>query len=174
MGAVSAFTWIASVLLQNAFLSDFQHAPGVNLLFLPSGVRLIAIMIGGIWAAVGICFGSLALVGSEFHNVGTLQTAAVAAGSGMFPYVALRASLKVLGIGGNLAGLSARHLPFIALSVALGSSLLHNLLFSLFGLSLGHSFGEHVLAMAAGDFTGILAAVVIVFLFLHFFRRQQR
>jgi hypothetical protein len=62
-------------------------------------------------------------------------------------------------------------LPVISLGVAVGSSLLHNLLFSLLGLEPWSGFTHHAFAMAAGDFLGILLAVVVAFLILRSFRR---
>ena len=64
------------------------------------------------------------------------------------------------------------HVDVVGLGVAVGSSLLHNLLFSMLGLNTWQAFPGNVLAMATGDFVGSLLAVVIVFLILRIYRRQ--
>jgi hypothetical protein len=96
---------------------------------------------------------------------------AIAACSGFCPYLALRVSLRATGVDAGLTQLSAGLLPVISLGVAVGSSLQHNLLFSLLGLEQWSGFTDHVLAMATGDFLGILLAVVVVFLILRTSRK---
>lgn len=169
--ACSAVTWIGAFMIHERFLSVFKHAPGIDLVFFPSGFRLIAIMVGGIWAAVGVSLGSLFLAGPEFQTMQPGIIVAIAACSGLCPYLALRASLRVTGVDTGLTQLSAGRLPVISLGVALGSSLLHNLLFSILGIQPWSGFTDHVLAMATGDFLGILLAVVAAFLILRSSRK---
>ncbi len=169
---LSALVCVGSYLLDGHFLKLLPHTPGIDLVFIPSGMRLIVIMIGGIWAALGVCVGSLFLVGSVFQTAQLLVVLSVAAGSGLFPYAALRASLWATGVDKSLAELSAIKLPLISLGVAVGSSILHNVLFSALGLKPWQDLAENSLAMAAGDFIGILLAVVIVFVILRLIRRS--
>jgi hypothetical protein len=168
----SALVWVGSYLLDGHFLHFLQHTPGIDLVFIPSGVRLIVIMIGGIWAALGVCVGSLFLVGPEFQTAQQWVVLSVAVGSGLFPYAALRASLWATRVDEKLANLSAIKLPLISLGVAVGSSILHNFLFSALGLKPWQDLAENSLAMAAGDFIGILLAVAIVFVILRLIRRS--
>ena len=167
----SALAWIGAFMIHSHFLPFVSHSPGIDLVFIPSGVRLIAIMIGGIWAAVGVSLGSLFLTGSEVQTMQAGTILAIAACSGFCPYLALRVSLRATGVDAGLTQLSAGLLPVISLGVALGSSLQHNLLFSLLGLEQWSGFTDHVLAMATGDFLGILLAVVVVFLILRTSRK---
>jgi hypothetical protein len=173
IAALSGAVWVISVVAHNHFLGFLAHAPGIDMLFLPSGMRLIALMIGGGWAAAGISAGSLLLTGAEFHTMNAGVILAIAACGGFCPYAALRLSMRLVGVEPGLANLQAGHLPFIGLGVAVGSSILHNLLFSAMGLEPWRSFGDHLLAMTAGDFLGIMLAVVIVFVFLRLVRRPR-
>ena len=168
----SALAWVGSYLLDGHFLQFLQHTPGIDLVFIPSGVRLIVIMIGGIWAAIGVCVGSLFLVGPEFQTAQTWVVLSVAIGSGLFPYAALRASLWATGVDEKLANLSAIKLPLISLGVAVGSSLLHNVLFSALGLKPWQDLTENGLAMVTGDFVGILLAMLLAFVILRLYRRS--
>ena len=170
---LSALVWVGSYLLDGHFLQFPWHTPGIDIVFIPSGVRLIAIMIGGVWAALGVCVGSLFLVGSVFQTAQPWVILSVAAGSGLFPYAALRASLWATSVDKSLAELSAIKLPLISLGVAVGSSILHNVLFSALGLKPWQDLAENSLAMVAGDFIGILLAVVIVFVILRLIRRSS-
>jgi len=145
--------------------------PGIDVLFIPSGVRILVIMVGGIWAAAGVCLGSLFLAGPEFNTGHLWVVLAIAAGSGLYPYAALRISLLMTAVDKDLGNLSAARLPLISLGVAAGSSVLHNVAFSLLGISPWADFGENLLAMATGDFVGILVAVLIVFVFLRYCKK---
>ncbi len=53
--AFSALAWFGSYRLNSHFLEFSEHTPGIDFVFIPSGVRLLVIMIGGIWAALGVC-----------------------------------------------------------------------------------------------------------------------
>lgn len=169
--AASAVAWVASFLLHNHFLAFLNHAPGIDLVFAPSGVRMLFLLIGGAWAAVGICLGSLFLAGPEFQTAQWGIILAIALCSGLCPYVALRASLRLTGVNANLAALTPARLPVISLGVAAGSALLHNLLFAALGVSAWAAFWPNSFAMAAGDFLGILIAMILVFLGLRLLRR---
>ena len=92
--------------------------------------------------------------------------------SGFAPYIALRATLNVLGVRDDLGNLRPAHLPLISLGGAAGSSLLHNLAFCALGLQPWRSFGTHFVALTMGDFAGIFLAVVVVFAVLRFYRKQ--
>lgn len=170
---LSAAAWAGSFTLHERFLPFLAHAPGIDLVFVPSGVRLIAILIGGIWAVAGICLGSLFLAGPEFQTLQPAMILAIAACSGLCPYVALRVALRATSVDAGLGNLTPGRLPLISLGVALGSAVLHNLLFRVLGLEPWSLFADHVLAMAAGDFLGILLAVIVAFLILRSFRRPQ-
>lgn len=170
---LSGIAWVGSFAIHSRFLHFLEHAPGIDHAFIPSGVRMIAILIGGIWAVLGICLGSLFLTGAEFQTAQNGIILAVAACSGLCPYIALRLSLRVTGVQSSLGNLTPLRLPLISLGVALGSAVLHNLLFSALGLEPWSDFVDHAVAMTTGDFVGILLAVVIAFLILRATRRTQ-
>jgi len=171
IAVLSGAAWMASFVAHNLFMPFLTHAPGIDLVFIPSGVRLIAIMIGGIWAVVGVCIGAIILTGPELHTLHPGVILAVSACAGLCPYLALRASMRIIGVERGLGNLAPVHLPFISLGVALGSSVLHNVLFCVLGIESWRDFSDHVLAMATGDFLGILLAMVMVLLFLRVFRK---
>lgn len=170
---LSAIAWVGSFAIHARFLPFLEHAPGIDHVFIPSGVRMIAILIGGIWAVLGICLGSLFLTGAEFQTMNPAVILAIAACSGLCPYIALRLSLRATGVQSSLGNLTPARLPLISLGVAIGSAVLHNVLFGALGLEPWSGFSSHVVAMATGDFTGILLAVVIAFLILRVTRRTE-
>lgn len=172
--AVSASFWVTSVLINNRLFAGASHAPGIDVIFIPSGVRLIAIMIGGIWAATGISLGSVYLTGPEFGLADPLTIMGISAWSGFAPFVSLVITMRLMGVSFSLQRLAPAHLPVISLGVAVGSSLLHNLLFSILGLQPWSAFGANCLAMATGDFVGMLLAVALIYVFLRLFGKWRR
>ena len=168
----SAIAWTVSVQLHERFLPTLSYAPGIDYVYFPSGVRFIAILVGGLWAAIGVFVGSILLWGPEFGLTTWGPVLVLALCSGFAPYIALRATLNVLGVRDDLGNLRPAHLPLISLGGAAGSSLLHNLAFCALGLQPWRSFGTHFVALTMGDFAGIFLAVVVVFAVLRFYRKQ--
>ena len=172
IAAVAAVAWVVSFKLQDLFLPSLAAAPGIDLIFIPSGVRLLVILVGGVWAAAGVCIGTLFLAGPEFQTGSPWIVAAVALCSGLCPYLAIRLSLRVMGVDSGLRTLAPLHMPFLSLGVAAGSALLHNLLFAILGVAPWPAFASHTLSMAMGDFAGSLIAVVAAYWCLRVYRRR--
>lgn len=168
---LSAIVWVGSFMLHERYLPFLAQAPGIDLVFVPSGLRLLAILIGGIWAVIGVSIGGIFLTGTEFQTMQPAIILAIGLCSGLCPYIALRASLRATGVEAGLGNLTAARLPLICLGVAIVSAVLHNLLFGALGVEQWSNFTVNVLAMAAGDFLGILLAVVIAFIILRIYRR---
>ena len=170
---VSGTLWFVSFEAHDWLLPMTTHAAGIDVVFVPSGIRFFLLLIGGIWAALGVSLGSLLLSGREFgiSNIG--EIAAIAAYSGFAPLVALLISMRLLGISESLVNLFPRHLPILALGTAIGSSLFHNLLYWAFGFQPADALLSGFFAMAMGDFTGILLVVILVIGVLRLYRIRQ-
>jgi hypothetical protein len=162
VAATAASLWILAYLF-NEWLLDFaQHTAGVHLAFLPSGVRLLALLVGGFWAAVGIALGTFVCLVFEFGLQALHRIAAVALASGFGAYLALLAVCRIAGVRPSLENLRPVHLPLVALGVALGSSAIINALYVIFGEDQWQYYVEHVAAMAAGDMVGSLLVILLV------------
>ena len=110
----SALAWAVSVLLHERFLPTLSYAPGIDYVFFPSGIRFIAILVGGVWAAIGVSIGSVVLWGAEFGLTTWAPVLLLSLCSGFAPYFALRATLAVLGVTDDLGNLRPAHLPLIS------------------------------------------------------------
>jgi hypothetical protein len=169
----SALVWVVAFKLHDLMLPMTALSAGIDLIFIPSGIRFFALLIGGVWAAVGVALGSLLLAGSEFGLRSPVEIAGIAVCSGFAPYASLLATQRLLGIDRNLTNLFPRHLPVLALGTAIGSAVIHNCLFLLFGLSSAGSIFSRSFAMAAGDFAGSLMMVILVIGGMRLYRRRQ-
>lgn len=170
---VSGTLWFGSFRAHDWLLPLTTYTAGIDVVFVPSGIRFFLLLIGGVWAAVGVALGSLLLSGSEFGISDVGEITAIAAYSGFAPLVALLISMRLLGISDNLSTLMPRHLPVLALGTAVGSSVFHCLLYWAFGLLPADRLISDILAMAMGDFTGILIVVVFVIGALRLYRSSK-
>ncbi|WP_421694065.1 hypothetical protein [Aestuariivirga sp.] len=169
----SALAWVASVLVHNRLLPGLFFAPGIDMIFVPSGVRLFALMVGGIWAAAGVSLGTIFLAGSEFGFKDLVHIAVLSLTAGFAPYLSLLATMRALGLTRDLKDLAPVHLPLISLGVGVGSAATHNLLFCALGIQPWSRYAPNTLTMAMGDFLGCLIAALILFAMLHFWRRRK-
>ena len=170
---VSALMWVVAFKVHSIALPTTAHAAGIDLIFIPSGIRFFALLIGGVWAAVGVSLGSLLLAGNEFNIHSLAKIGAISAMSGFGPYVSLLVSQRLLRIDSSLGNLFTRHLPLLAFGTAAGSAILHNVLFLGLGLETSGAFLQSTFAMAAGDFAGSLLVVILVIGVMRLYRRWR-
>ena len=149
----------------NALLfSFFDFSNGVSWIFLPSGLRLVFILILGVWGAMGIVLSSVVV--SAVHHFDGFTITALGAGlvSGLSPLLARRLCVDFFKLNVNLVGLTASTLIKLALIFALVSATLHQIWFSLQGVT--DNFLSGVMVMATGDLLGtILVLYAAKFLF---------
>lgn len=148
----------------NALESSF----GVNWIFIPSGVRLAAILLGGVAGALGIVLGSLAIVITAYESplgVFALGTALI---SGFSPLLARRIATDLMGLDTELSNLGAVGLLKIALLFSVVSASAHQLWYQLFERN--DNFVRELFVMGFGDLVG----TIIVLLMLAFGVRLMR
>lgn len=168
--ATAALLWILSFALNEWLLGFAQHTPGIHLIFLPSGVRLLALLVGGFWAAAGVSLGVFCCLMFEFGPDGAHRLAALSIANGFGAYVALLLMCRFAGVAPSLDNLRPAHLPLVALGTGLGSSVITNALYIGFGQDQWQNYVEHVAAMAAGDVVGSLIMILLVMAVLRLWR----
>lgn len=174
VAVTAALLWIFSFALNDWLLAFAQHTPGIHLVFLPSGVRLLALLIGGFWAAAGVTLGVFCCLVFEFGPSGLNRLAALAVANGFGAYLALLAVCRIAGLAPSLENLRPVHLPLVALGVGLVSSALTNALYIGFGQDQWENYVEHVAAMAAGDVVGSLIMIMLVMGMLRLWRVTRK
>lgn len=143
----------------NDFLfQQFVHSTGVSWIYLPSGLRLLLVLLLGAPGAIGVVLGSLA----EGLGRPTGLEVAVAAAlvSGLSPWLARWFCLKTMQIQSNLSELSAQRLLQMALIFSVFSAVLHQALYV--GVGLSPNFAEGAAVMAIGDLLGALLVLYAV------------
>lgn len=145
-------------LLNELLFHRLRFSAGVEWVFLPSGLRLLAVLLLAAKGALGVALAS-ALIGL-FRVFPEDPITSLGAGvlSGLAPWLARHGATRALGIREDLAGLGAADLLKLALIFALVSASLHQLWY----VARGHSESllQGIAAMAVGDLIG---AVLVLY-----------
>jgi hypothetical protein len=160
--ATSGILWFGFSTFNKEVLSATNFSTGVELVYLPAGIRLILVLIFGIWGAIGIAFANLFLV---TMNIGHQSPEAIVINSviaGFVPLLALRAVQRLLGVDHDLSSLRPIHLPLLALAVSVTTPVAFNIQFVALGVTQVSYLFENLSAMMLGDFLGCLVALAVL------------
>lgn len=155
----TAVIYFAAFALNQFFFRHIEFSSGAHWVYLPSGVRLTAVLVFGWWGALGVILGSIG-VSYELIIGGNLINPVVAGViSGLSPLLARRLSEDFLGLKENLDSLTPALLLKTAAAFALLSAVLHQLWY----VAQGHTpnFMSSTAVMAIGDLTGSLIVLYL-------------
>lgn len=149
----------------NAYLFDaFEYSQGVNWVFIPSGLRLLLVLVLFHLGAVGIVLGSCLvnyLLGSTDAHVFNIVTGFI---SGFSPWLARYWVIDRLKLRADLGGLTVQDLFKASVIFAIINATLHQLWFFWEGTTT--HFMASTFAMAIGDWFGsvlVLATASVLF-----------
>jgi hypothetical protein len=149
--------------LNEVFDTWALYAQGISLIFLPAGVKHLAIMLGGVWGALG-CFLALFILANEFwaghplFGIGVYSLISTAS-----TWVGIVVALKMLGVTADLKNLRFMHLPIIDLITTGLHGFTTNAYFILAGMK-SENFLGNALAMMFGDFVGSFILLTLLWL----------
>ena len=157
--------YLAAFVIQVNLLAPYDYLPGISLLFLPHGIRVLAVLIGRAYAVPGLFVGSL-LVSIELFSDSSLKALMASVLSAVMPYLALRIvealrGGRILTESLNLTSVGL----FILVSAAL-NALAHTVLFVSFDAALFSSVTDPLISMAQGDIGGGLLLIVLLWIAL--------
>ncbi len=144
--------------------AHLHYAQGAMWIFLPSGVRLAAVLILGGWGALGIGLGAfvMALLAEPAGDLGSVAGTALI--SGVSPLVALWICQNKFKLDVELTDFSASMLLKMTVIFAVVSPLLHQ------GWNFLQGYTEHLLSsllvMSTGDLIGTIIMFYVAKLFL--------
>jgi len=150
--AGTAALFLATILLNELLFTHLEFAPGINMIYLPAGVRLLSVLlfaeagaIGLLLASWGICFFYLFPHDPMRSFIGGILSA-------LAPFLAYRV-LLASGIGASLRGMSGQRLFCFALLFSVMSPAMHHAWFALTG---GQDLWHGFVVMFIGDLAGTL------------------
>ena len=159
LAVIFAAVYYLAFWLQLHWLSSFDFVQGVSLLFLPAGIKMLSIVVGGAWGIGGVFVTSILLspfVWGDHGFVYALLAQIVWAG---VPFVAYQILKRQLHIDELLLSLKGSHIVLIAVTISLTSSLADRSFRYAAGQVQGDVFNASVWAMALGDMGGIVVVL---------------
>ena len=140
--------------LNRVLFSSIEFAPGVNWIYLPSGLRLAFVLIFVNLGAVGIVLASLSINMVHHSSMGTVTLLVASFISGFAPWLARIVCINKFKFDTNLHQLSTVTLIKIAMVFSVASALMHQIWFTWQDPT--NNFFSATAVMALGDFFGTL------------------
>lgn len=163
LAVVAGLLYVLSYRLNELFDGWALYAQGINLIFLPAGIKHLAILIGGGWGALG-CFLALVALAQEFWNGVALGHivlySAISTGA---TWLGLILGMRLLGIRQDLDNLQFLHLPTMDLITTAIHGFTTNVFFIAVGMKSDNLIGN-ALAMMFGDFVGSFVLLTLLWL----------
>ena len=138
-------------------------------MFLPAGLRLVAVLLFGLYGVIGLFFG--AMVTGLPLGLDTQTTITISLISAVNPYLAINTTKYCLKIDRLMTGLNAKHLLSISFFAALFNGLSHNLYFH---THVHETTLENCITMFVGDFLGSLILLYAFALGIKWLRRTVK
>ena len=112
---LTALSYAALFLFNEYLFSVFDFSAGVAWIFLPSGVRLVTVLLFDKWGALGVVLGSMMVAFHDALLTDPLTVGVAACLSGLAPLLARQVCLSLTDLDVNLQALTARGLLRMAL-----------------------------------------------------------
>lgn len=168
---VSALLWLTFGLLTQAIAPLTEYEQGIDLVYLPAGVRLGIVLVFGFWGAVGIVIANPFLFYLEFGEHNVLELAINSLICGFVPYFTVEVVKRMLNVDGRLEKFKPQHLPVFALAVSAVTPLAFNINFIVFHYKPEAQIMGNFSAMMLGDFFGCLVVLIIMRASVFLYRR---
>jgi hypothetical protein len=163
--------FIGTLALNELLFATLEFGPGINWIYLPAGVRLLALLLFAEAGAVGILLASWIVCFFWLFPDDYLRSFVGGIVAAAAPYLCYRGAQAWFGIKPSLANLTPRRLLLCAIAYSLASPLLHHLWFAMHGddVDLLQGLG----AMFAGDLAGTLIVLYTAKALLTLGRRKR-
>jgi hypothetical protein len=145
-------TYFYAFRLNTYWFEWLEFSRGTNWVYLPSGLRLLFVLVLLRAGAIGIVFGSLIVnynMGNPDAHVFNIVTALISGGS---PYIARQLAVRWTGLDEQLSNVSGRMFFHLSVLFAAVNAFVHQLWFIHQGQT--ENFIASTAAMAIGDWTG--------------------
>lgn len=167
---VSAVSWAAFAYVNSVAFDFVKEAPGVHLVYLPAGVRLLILLLFGVWGAIGIAIAHPFAVLTQYSPADTAFLITDSVISGFGGLLVLIAAQRSFGISPNLEGLRPKHLPLLSLMMAMAMPFMFNVAQVVFDYRSLSEAASNYWAMLLGDFLGCFIVIAAVLLLVKAYR----
>jgi hypothetical protein len=166
-----ALLYLVALFLNKYLFAAWVYDGGVSLFYLPAGVKLMAIMVGGWPALLGVCFVAVFHTLTFWPDSWLFALLFIAVWGGA-PYACYQLCRRLLGIGADLSGVTGGRILVIGLALSYTTAAATQLTLFLAGKVDGALSLAKLAAMGFGDFAGIAACLGFAWLFRGYIRTQ--
>ena len=153
---LTALFYVALFMLNDFLFSSLDFSAGVTWVYLPHGVRLVAVLLFGKWGALGLVLGSLMLAFHDVRITDPVTVGVAACISGLAPLLAREICLRMTDLDVDLKALTAMGLVRIALVFSALNAALHQSWYAWRGVS------DHALVSGLVMFSGDMLGAMLV------------
>ncbi|WP_310614133.1 hypothetical protein [Limnohabitans sp.] len=157
----SGILFSLSFRLNQYFDAQFVYAAGISLLFLPAGVKLLAVLVGRMPAIVGLLVVGIYLGAGIWPDKSMASIVYFAFVSLMTYPMAAFGLMRLLHIRPDLSNLRYHHIVLLSLAASMLNGIVHNLLYITQGVTTSEELWQKSAAMALGDFMGCFVVVAL-------------
>ena len=170
MALGAAVVFGLSFRVNQLFDDFFVYAPGMSLLFIPAGVKLLFVLIGRLPAICGIMVASVYLGYGIWPDKSIGPVIYFAFVSLMTYPVSAYWVMRWLGIHRDLINLRYWHIVVLSLAASITNGVVHNILYMAEDVTTADDFWGKAAAMTFGDFMGCFVVVALFQLAAKYFR----
>ena len=161
IAVISGILFSLSFRLNQFFDAQFVYSAGISLLFLPAGVKLLAVLVGRLPAIVGIMVVSVYLGAGIWPDKAMTAVVYFAFVSLMTYPIAAFGVMHVFRIHKDLTNLRYHHIVWLSLAASVLNGVVHNLLYLTQDVTASEELWRKSAAMALGDFMGCFVVVAL-------------
>jgi hypothetical protein len=161
IAVASGLLFSLSFRLNQYFDAQFVYSAGISLLFLPAGVKLLAVLVGRLPAIVGLLVVSIYLGAGIWPDKSMASIVYFAIVSLMTYPIAAFGLMRLLHIRHDLSNLRYHHIVLLSLAASVLNGIVHNLLYISQGVTTSEELWQKSAAMALGDFMGCFVVVAL-------------
>jgi hypothetical protein len=148
------------------------YTQGINLIYLPAGIKHLAILLAGKWGALGCMTALFFLAGEFWQGVPIEQLGLYSLVSTGSTWAGIVLSLRIMGIDKDLGNFRFFHLPVMDIITTALHGFTANAFFIASGMKTEH-FISNALAMMFGDFVGSFIILMLLWLALFTMRNSR-
>jgi hypothetical protein len=157
----SGLLFSLSFRLNQYFDEQFVYSAGISLLFLPAGVKLLAVLVGRLPAIVGLLIVGIYLGAGIWPDKAMTSIVYFAIVSLMTYPIAAFGLMHLLHIQRDLSNLRYHHIVLLSLAASVLNGVVHNWLYLTQGVTTIEDLWQKSAAMAMGDFMGCFVVVAL-------------
>ena len=169
----SGILFSLSFRLNQYFDEQFVYSAGISLLFLPAGVKLLAVLVGRLPAIVGLLVVGIYLGAGIWPDKAMTSIVYFAVVSLMTYPIAAFGLMRLLRIRHNLSNLRYHHIVLLSLAASALNGVMHNWLYWTQGVTASEELWQKSAAMAFGDFMGCFVVVALFHAGMSVLRRSR-